>query len=161
EIRIDEVIRAVKSFRSNANDRKSAILHQDGFTDHAAIAPEPAVPKLVAQNHERVFALDPTLIGSEEATGRGLETEHGKHIAADELGPDTLSASANTEVQGTRSLRGGIRNDLLQTAVIQEVPIGKIDGEIDAADLRCQHNQFVGIFGRQRAPQHAIEHAEA
>jgi len=70
-----------KVCRQHARYRIPLVVQRDGSPDHRGIAPKPALPKAMAQNHHRGTARS-ILFRNEEVAGRKVYPQHGKQSRA-------------------------------------------------------------------------------
>src|SRR5262249_26383559 len=93
---------SVESRWADTDDRQRSPIDHDLFSDDASIPTEPRAPIPVAEDRQRMPALNQIVGCSEHPTGGGADTEDGKIVSRYEVGPDQFSAALIRGAHGAR-----------------------------------------------------------
>src|ERR1700733_9099524 len=133
-------VRAEKSFRSYADNRKRFSIHRNCFSDDGGISAEATLPIWIADDDGGRRGRFIRLAGKNQRSKSGLQTERGEKIRGDIISEHTIAAIIGSHADKIHVIRGHFRKRVRVGAVILKVHEGwavriEIPGMSDGDDL--------------------------
>ncbi len=120
-----DYLRSVEGASGNSDDGIGSTVEYDVLADDVGLASEPALPRPVAQDRDRMLSRFAIVLAGEGPAECGLDTQYLEVVPRDEVAPRSLGEAVVREAQGRETVRDETVEDLRPVAEVFVVRVGE------------------------------------